>query len=114
MLNNIDQILPSLHNARIFSVVDASNGFWQVELDKKSSLLTTFVTPFGRYRWRRLPFGISSAPEEYQRRMNETLEGLEGIAICADDVIIYGCGDNDEAAEKDHDVKLEKLLQRCR
>ena len=111
MLNNIDQILPSLHNARIFSVVDASNGFWQVELDKESSLLTTFVTPFGRYRWKRLPFGISSAPEEYQRRMNEA---LEGIAICADDIIIYGCGDSDEAAEKDHDTKLEKLSQRCR
>lgn len=114
MLNTIEEILPSLHQARIFSVVDASNGFWQVELDEESSLLTTFVTPYGRYRWRRLPFGISSAPEEYQRRMNQALEGLDGIAICADDVIIFGCGEDDEAAERDHDLKLLKLLERCR
>ena len=106
--------MPSLHQARVFSVVDASNGFWQVALEEESSLLTTFVTPFGRYRWRRLPFGISSAPEEYQRRMNQELEGLDGIAIFADDVIIFGCGQDDVAAEQDHDIKLRKLLERCR
>ena len=112
-LPTIDDILPNLVNAKVFSVVDASNGFWQVELDEPSSYLTTFATPFGRYRWKRLPFGISSAPEEYQRRMQEALEGLEGIAICADDIIIYGCGNNYEQAEHDHDKKLRKLFQRC-
>ena len=64
-LTTIEDILPDLAKAKVFSVVDASNGFWQVELDKKSSLLTTFATPFGRYRWKRLPFGICSASEEY-------------------------------------------------
>ena len=88
-------------------MVDASNGFWQVEMDHDSSRLTTFATPFGRYRWKRLPFGISSAPEEYQRRMNNALEGMEGIAICADDVIVYGCGEDQESAEKDHDKKMK-------
>jgi len=65
MMQTVDDILPNLHNAKIFSVVDASNGFWQVELDHESSLLTTMATPYDRYRWKRLPFGISSAPEEY-------------------------------------------------
>ena len=64
-LPTIDDILPNLVNAKVFLVVDASNGFWQVELDEPSSYLTTFATPFGKYRWKRLPFGISSAPEEY-------------------------------------------------
>jgi hypothetical protein len=59
--------------AKIFSVVDAKNGFWHVELDDESSYLTTFNTPFGRYRWLRMPFGISSAPEEYQRRQDQTM-----------------------------------------
>ena len=104
MLQTIEEILPNLANAKVFSVVDASNGFWQVELDQDSSLLTTLTTPFGRYRWRRLPFGISSTLEEYQRRMNNA---LEGIAICADDVIIFGCGEDQKSAEKDHDKKME-------
>ena len=45
--------------------------------------------------------------------MQEALEGLGGIAICADDIIIYGCGNNYEQAEHDHDKKLRKLFQRC-
>ena len=46
--------------------------------------------------------------------MNQALEGLDGIAICADDVIIFGYGEDDEAAERDHDLKLLKLLELCR
>ena len=54
-----------------------------MELDEESSYLTTFNTPFGRYRWLRMPFGISCASEEYQRRMMESLDGLEGIIVVA-------------------------------
>ena len=49
-------------------VCDVSNGFWHVKLDEESSLLTTFETPLGRYKWKRMPFGISPAPEVFQRR----------------------------------------------
>ena len=61
----IDEITPKLSKAKIFSVLDANKGFWQIELDDESSYLTTFNTPFGRYRWLRMPFGISSANEEF-------------------------------------------------
>lgn len=74
----IEDILPDLSNARIFSVVDAKDGFWHIQLDQASSFLTTFGTPWGRYRWLRMSFGISPAPEEFQRRMDEALEGLDG------------------------------------
>ncbi|VDI61501.1 Hypothetical predicted protein [Mytilus galloprovincialis] len=67
-LPTIDDLLPELSRAKVFSVVDAKNGFWHVKLDEESSLLTTFNTPFGRYRWLRMPFGLSSAPEEYQTK----------------------------------------------
>ena len=63
----LDEILPTLANAKVLSVLDAKDGFHQVKLDESSSYLTTFWTPFGRYRYLRMPFGISSAPEEYQR-----------------------------------------------
>lgn len=110
----IEDILPELNKARIFSVVDAKDGFWHVELDEESSYLTTFGTPWGRYRWLRMPFGISPAPEEFQRRLDEALEGLEGVKAIHDDIVVFGCGDTDEEAKHDHDRKLQALFDRCR
>ena len=54
----VDDILPALANARVFSVCDLRNGFWHISLDEEFSYLTTCATPFGRYRWLRMPFGI--------------------------------------------------------
>ena len=62
-----------------FTVADAKNGFWHVPLDDESSYLTTFGTPWSRYRWTRMPFGISPAPEEFQRRLDNALQGLDGV-----------------------------------
>lgn len=110
----IDDILPELSNARVFSVVDAKNGFWHVELSEESSYLTTMGTQWGRYRWKKMPFGISPAPEEFQRRMDEALEGLPGVKVIHDDVIIWGAGENDKSANVDHDQKFIALMERCR
>ena len=71
----IEEIATRLNSAKLFSVFDASDGFWQVELDDESSSLTTFNTPFGRYRWKRMPFGINSASEAWQRKMREHIDG---------------------------------------
>ena len=62
-LPTIEEVTTRLRNAKVFSVLDAKTGFWQVKLTEATSYLTTFNTPFGRYRWRRMPFGISSAQE---------------------------------------------------
>ena len=72
-------------------------------MTEESSYHTTFNTPFGRYRWKRLPFGIASASEEYQRRMNDALSGLEGIKVFIDDILVYGQGETLEQAVADHD-----------
>ncbi|UYV65499.1 K02A2.6-like, partial [Cordylochernes scorpioides] len=85
----IDEILPSLNNAKIITVIDAKDGFWQVKLDSQSSDLTTFWTPFSRYKWLRMPFGISATPEEIQRRLHEVIEGLEGVEVIADDILVF-------------------------
>ena len=61
-----------------------------------------------------MPFGISSAPEEFQRRQNKLLGYLEGFDVIADDILVYGCGDSDEEALRDHDKNLKALLQRAR
>ena len=68
----------------------------------------TFWTPFGRYRYLRMPFWINWAPEEYQRRQIEIVQGLPGTAVIADDILVYGC----DIAE--HDRNLRAVLQRAR
>ena len=114
LLPVIEDILPQLAKARVFSVCDVRNGFWHIPLNERSSRLTTFSTPFGRYYWNRLPFGISPAPEIFQRQLEVALENLPGINIVADDVLIHGEGDSMVEAERDHDRCLVAFLKRCR
>ena len=61
-----------------------------------------------------MPFGIATAPEEYQRRQHEVLEGLPGIYVIADDILITGQGESKEEALEDHDRNLFALLERAR
>jgi RNase H-like domain found in reverse transcriptase/Reverse transcriptase (RNA-dependent DNA polymerase) len=110
----IDEILPELAKARVFTTLDAKKGFWQLELDKPSSNLTTFWGPSGRYRWLRVPFGISPAPELFQQRLHSIVHDLKGVEVIADDILIYGSGNDDGQALKDHNMNLEQLLKRLR
>ncbi|RVE62485.1 hypothetical protein OJAV_G00157530 [Oryzias javanicus] len=107
-LKTIEEVVAEMPNARYFSVLDANHGFWQIQLDEESSHLCTFNTPFGRYRFNRLPFGISSAPEVFQRCIARHLEGLEGVVNVIDDILVWG-----ESIEQ-HDRRLRKLLERIR
>ena len=63
----VDHLLIEINNAKVFTLADIKSTFWHVPLDKPSSLLTTFNIPVGRMKWNRMPFGISVAPEEFQR-----------------------------------------------
>ena len=76
-----DELLPKLSRAKVFSTIDAKDGFYQVGLDENSSLKTTFWTPFGSYKYRRLPFGINLAPEEFECKLHEKLDGLPGVTV---------------------------------
>jgi hypothetical protein len=70
----INDISPKLNDATHFSVLDARSGYWMVPLDEQSSLLTTFSTPYGRYKFSRLPFGLVVSQDIFQRKMDETFE----------------------------------------
>lgn len=74
---------------------------------------TTFSTPFGKYRWTRLPFGFSAGSETFQKRLHQALGGLLGVACIADDILVYVVGDTLEGATLDHDKNLALLLERC-
>ena len=112
-LPTIEDIATRLHGAKLFTVLDVSKGFWHIELDEPSSLLTTFNTPFGRYRWKRMPFGICSAPEVFQRHMHQMIEGLQGVEVVADDFVTVGFGETLEVATHNHDQNIRAFLQRC-
>ena len=79
LLPTIEYNLSLFAGAKVFSKLNANSGFRQIPLDEESSYLITFITPFGRFRFLRLPFGIASAPENFQRRMSHVLEGLPGV-----------------------------------
>ena len=61
-----------------------------------------------------MPFGIAPAPEEFQRKLNEDLEGLDGVRTIADDIIVFGVGDTNDEAVVDHDRRLLALLESFR
>ncbi|XP_022784459.1 uncharacterized protein K02A2.6-like [Stylophora pistillata] len=103
----LEDVLPELSQACKFSVCDLKAGYLHCELDHPSSLLTTFATPFGRYRWCRLPFGLTVSSEIFQKRLHQALEGLQGVRCIADDVLIWGRTDDE------HDERVHLFLQRC-
>ena len=105
-LPKVDETLARLSGAKIFSKLDANSGFWQIPLSPSSRLLTTFITPVGRYCFNKLPFGISSAPEHFQRRMSEILVDLPGVVCQMDDILVFG------KTQSEHDQHLEAVLRR--
>lgn len=100
-LPTLEDVTTKLAGTRYFSV-------WAIKLSDESSILTTFNTAFGRYHFLRLPFGIISAQDEFQRRVDETYEGLSGVAAIVDDVLVFG------KTKEDHDQHLNAMLQRSR
>lgn len=74
-------------------------------MDESSRVITTFVARSGVYRFRRLMFGIKSAPELFQREMENLFRGMKGVIVYMDDVLVHG------ATAEDHDATLARVLQ---
>ena len=113
-LPTLDDVLPQLHKAKVFTKLDVKEAFWHIVLDEQSSKLTTMITPFGRFRWSRLPFGLKVSSEIFQRRLQETIGDLSGVICVADDIIVIGSGEDHTTANKDHDKNLQALRNRCK
>jgi len=103
ILPTLEDVAPKLAGAKVFSKVDVSSGCWQIPLHPESSRLTTFITPSGRFCFRRLIFGITSAPEIFQKRMTNPLRDQQGVAAIQDDIIVYG------RTEGEDDTVLQRI-----
>jgi hypothetical protein len=107
-LPNLEDVAPKLAGSTVFSTLDAASGFWQIPLEENSQKLTTFITPFGRFAFQRIPFGITSAPEIFQGEMIELLRGHEGTEVIMDDILVHG------KTVEEHDHRLAQVLTTIR
>ena len=108
LIPTIEEVLHDLNDSTVFSKLDLRWGFHQIELDEESRQITTFLTHRGLYRYKRLMFGITSAPEKYQKIVSDVLQGCEGVTNITDDAIVHGCG------IEQHDKNLLAVLNRLR
>ena len=86
----LEGVTAKLTTAKYFSRFDCRSGFWMIKLNNESSVLTTFNTPFGRYKFHRLPFGLYTSQDVFQKTVDEAYKGLSGVEIIADDILVYG------------------------
>ena len=103
-----EEIMAKMSNGKYFSKIDCTRGFWQLKLDEESSKLCTFNIPFGRYRYLRLPFGVSCAPEIYHRTIHQLFENIPNVDTSMDDIIIRG------STQEEHDASVRRVLDKCR
>ena len=94
-----------LSGGKKFTTLDLSQAFLQLPLDEQSQKLVVINTHKGMYKFKRLPFGVASAPAMFQKVMDTVLQGIPGVACYIDDIIVTG------ATEKEHLLNVERVLQ---
>ena len=88
-----------LKGAKVFSTIDLRSGYHHIALGKSSRAKTAFVTPFGKYKFLMIPFGLAQAPAYFQLLMNKVLHGLDFEMTYLDDIIIFS---KDELQHLEH------------
>ncbi|KAK2705957.1 hypothetical protein QYM36_016094 [Artemia franciscana] len=106
-MSTFEDITAKIHGHNKFSKLDATFGYLMLALTETSSLVTTFNTPFGRYKYKRMPFGLICAQDEFQRKMEETFGNLKGVGVIVDDIVVSG-------KDEEHDENLRKVLEKAR
>ncbi|KAE8738380.1 hypothetical protein FOCC_FOCC016142 [Frankliniella occidentalis] len=102
----VDEISCKVKDKKIFTVLDLKDGFWHASLDEESSLLCSFSTPYGIYKFLKMPFGISSAPEVFQFLNDQTFQGID-VIFYFDDCLVAG------KDYEEHDKLLKQVLERA-
>ena len=106
-LPNIDQLCAQLRGVRIFTTINLRSGYYHNELGKDSQAKTAFITPFGKYEFNMVPFGLAQAPAYFQALINKVLKGLHKFAVMYLDDIIF-------SKDEEHLEHLRIIFQRLK
>jgi RNase H-like domain found in reverse transcriptase/Reverse transcriptase (RNA-dependent DNA polymerase)/Integrase zinc binding domain len=118
-IQSIQSILDAMDGSKVFTSLDLCNGYFQVHVAPEDREKTGFVTPFGTYQFRRMPFGLKNAPATFARLMNTVLRGLPFVLVYMDDIIIHSKNWDEhiehlEAVfQKLQDANLKLKLAKC-
>ena len=103
----IDDLIDRVGKAKFLTKIDLSKGYWQVPLDEEAIPVSAFVTPFGHFQWKYMPFGLRNAPATFQRLVQKVLLGLdEFTAAYLDDIIIF------RNSWQEHIAHIREVLER--
>jgi transposase InsO family protein len=105
---DVDQVFASIKGAKIFAKIDLTHGFWNLRLDAASSNLCVFASPWGRFRYKRLPFGVSPAPEVFHRVVADVIRDLPNVIHYIDDILIFA------QTREEHDRLVTEILRRLK
>ena len=106
----LNDILPKLNYVKYMSIIDASLGYHNIQLDTESSYLNTFMCPFGRYWYKHLPFGAVPGGNMFQHKINEIFNDMPNVFSIADDILVIGY-DKDGT---DHNEAVYHVLSHCK
>lgn len=101
----VDEVIHRMNESTVFSKIDLKCGFHQIELTEDSRVITTFACHTGLFRYKRLMFGITSAPELFQHVIQQVIADCEGVENISDDLIVHGNSDDE------HDKRLVKVIE---
>lgn len=104
-LPTMEQLMPKFRKSTVFSKLDIANAFHQIEIKEDCRDITTFISNKGLYRYKRLMFGISCAPEYFQKILENLLIQCEGVVNFIDDIVVFGRN------ESEHNKRLQHVLQ---
>ena len=96
----VEEVAHEFTHSHFFTKLDACHGYWSIVLDQDSSMLTTFNSPFSRYRFLQLPFGLVCSQDIFQKEMDQILEECQGCIRITDDITVHGW------TEVEHDACL--------
>ena len=86
----VEEVTHEFANLHYFTKLDTCHGYWSIILDEESSLLTTFNSPFGRYHFLHLPFGLVCSKDTFQKKMDQFLKECPGCIGITNDITIHG------------------------
>ena len=107
-LPKIDELYAKLHGAKYFTTLDLVSGYHHIGLSKQAQKKSAFVTPFGKFEFKKVPFGLAQAPAYFQQLINEVLKELPFAFSYLDDILIFS------QTPEEHLSHLQQVFQQLR